>query len=72
MANSRKYTEAQKQSAKKWDAANLDRLSIALPKGQKDVVQAHAAAHGESVNGFIGRAIVETMERDAQKPTGGA
>lgn len=60
----RKYTEAVKQSNKKWDAANLDRLSIALPKGRKAVIQTHAAAQGESVNGFIGRAIDETMERD--------
>lgn len=60
----RKYTEAQKQSARKWDAANLDRLSLALPSGSKDKIKAHAQAMGESVNGFIGRAISETMERD--------
>lgn len=65
----RKYTEAQKQSAKKWDAANLDRLSIALPAGSKDKIKAHAQTMGESVNAFIGRAITETMERDA--PTRG-
>ena len=64
MADPRKYTEAQKQSAKKWDAANLDRLSIALPKGQKDIIKAHAAERGESVNAFIGRAIECQMERD--------
>ena len=60
----RKYTEAQKQSALKWDSANLDRLSLALPKGSKERIRAHAVAHNESVNGFIGRAIKETMERD--------
>lgn len=64
MPESRKYTEAQKQSARKWDAANLDRISIAVPKGQKEVIKAHAEAHSESVNGFINRAISETMERD--------
>ena len=66
MPESRKYTEAQKQSARKWDAANLDRISIAVPKGQKDVIKAHAEAHSESVNGFINRAIEETMERDRE------
>ena len=64
MPDSRKYTEAQKQSARKWDAANLDRISIAVPKGQKDTIKAHAEARGESVNGFVNRAIAETMERD--------
>ena len=70
MQGSRKYTEAQKKSAKKWDAANLDRVSIAMPKGQKDIIKAHAEARGESVNGFINRAIDETMDRDKAAPVG--
>ena len=70
MQGSRKYTEAQKKSAKKWDAANLDRVSIAMPKGQKDIIKAHAEARGESVNGFINRAIEETMDRDKAAPVG--
>ena len=64
MPESRKYTEAQKQSARKWEAANLDRLSLALPKGSKDVIKAHAEARSESVNSFIRRAISETIQRD--------
>ena len=70
MQGSRKYTEAQKKSAKKWDAANLDRVSIAMPNGQKDIIKAHAEARGESVNGFINRAIDETMDRDKAAPVG--
>lgn len=62
-----RYTEAQKQSARKWDAANLDRLSIALPKGSRETIKAHATACGESVNAFIGRAIAETMKRDKEE-----
>lgn len=64
------YTEAKKRSNRKWDAANLDRVSIAMPKGQKDAIKAHAEAQGESVNGFINRAITETMERDNATQTG--
>lgn len=41
-----------------------DRINLTVPKGQKDVIQAHAQAQGESVNAFIGRAIFEAMERD--------
>ena len=59
-----KYSEAQKQSARKWDAANLDRLSLALPKGSREVIKAHAVAQGESTNAFIKRAIDCQMERD--------
>lgn len=66
-----KYTENKKNSNRKWDASNLDRVSLALPKGRKDEIKAHAAKRGESVNGFIGRAITETIERDdAQEITG--
>lgn len=60
----RKYTEAQKKSAKKWDAANLDRLSVALPTGSKDKIKTHAQTTGESVNAFIRRAVECQMERD--------
>ena len=64
----RKYTEAQKKSAQKWDTANLDRVSVAMPKGKKDIIKAHAEAHSESVNGFINRAIDEAIERDESAP----
>ena len=60
----RKYTEARKNGNRQWDKANLDRVSIAMPKGRKDEIKAHAEARGESVNGFINRAIEETMQRD--------
>lgn len=65
MPETRKYTEAQKKSAKKWDTVNLDRLSLALPRGSKDIIKNHAQTMGESVNGFISRAITETMDRDS-------
>lgn len=60
-----KYTAARKEGNRKWDAQNLDRISIALPKGSKDKIKAHAEKRGESINGFVGRAINETMQRDA-------
>lgn len=59
-----KYTEARKEGNRKWDAANLDRLSLALPKGSRETIKAHAAAQGESTNAFIKRAIDCQMERD--------
>lgn len=71
-------SKAQQKAQNKWIAKAYDRVNLTLPKGQKEVVQAHATARSESVNGFIGRAIVETMERDgadgpqeaAGQPTG--
>ena len=47
-----------------WIAKTYDRINLTVVKGKKDSIQAHADKHGESVNGFINRAIDEAMERD--------
>ena len=61
MAN---YSEARKNANKNWDSKNLDRISVAMPKGSKDALKAHAESCGESVNAFINRAIMEVTEMD--------
>lgn len=48
----------------KWIAKTYDRINLTVAKGNKDLIQAHAASMGESVNGFINRAIAEAMEKD--------
>ena len=48
-----------------WQKDNVDRVNLTMPKGRKDEIKAHAAAQGESVNGFINRAIGHEMERDS-------
>ena len=58
-------SEARKKANQKWDAANLDRMSLAVPKGTKDAIKAHAAGAGESVNGFINRLIDGALSGDA-------
>ncbi len=62
-------SKAQQKAQNKWIAKAYDRINLTVAKGQKELIQAHAKAQGESVNGFIGRAINETMERDTE--TGG-
>ena len=52
------------ESINKYMAKVYDRINLTVPKGQKDIIKAHAEARRESVNGFINRAITETMERD--------
>lgn len=41
-----------------------DRINLTVPKGEKESIKAHADKMGESVNGFIYRAITETIKRD--------
>ena len=47
-----------------------DRINLTVKKGDKEKIQAHAEARGESANGFINRAIAETMERDNREGEG--
>jgi len=43
-----------------------DRLEIKVKKGRKAELKAHAAEQGESLNGFVNRAIAEAEQRDQQ------
>lgn len=47
-----------------WQKDNVDRVNLTMPKGQKEIIKAHATARGESVNGFINRVIAEAIERE--------
>lgn len=58
-------SKAQQKAVNKYMAANYDRVNLTMPKGRKAEIQAAAAAQGESVNGFINRAIDHEMGRDA-------
>ena len=55
------------ESIKRYEDKAYDKVLVRMPKGQKDLIQAHAEAQGESTNGFINRAISETMERDGKR-----
>lgn len=59
-----------KKYAKKY-LSNLDSITTRLHKGDKDKIKAHAESMGESLNGFINRAIAEAMERDKAGAPGG-
>ena len=52
------------KSKNDWIAKAYDRINLTLPKGQEDIIKAHAEGRGESVNGFISRAIDNQMEQD--------
>ena len=54
-------SESRKKANAKWDSTNLDRMSVALPKGKKKAIQAAAALTGESMNQYIGTAVEMRM-----------
>ena len=55
---------AQTKAKNKYNAKAYDSLRIVVKKGRKDIIKAHAESKGESLNGFVTRAIDETMKRD--------
>ena len=60
------YTKARKAANAKYEAETVERISLVLQKGEKAKIKAHAEVRGESVNGFIRRAIFDTMGREQQ------
>ncbi len=46
---------------------NYDMYQIRMPKGRKAEIKDHAENHGESVNGFINRAIDEAIVRETER-----
>ena len=60
-------SDAQKKAVRKYKESNYDRIEVSVPKGKKAELQTHAQLQGESLNGFVNRAIDETVDRDKGK-----
>lgn len=59
----RGFTEAQARAHKKYIAQFVE-TKIRMTPERRDMVRAHAASRGESLNAFINRAIDEIMARE--------
>ena len=62
-------SESQRKAVAKYNAKSYDRIELKVKKGQKDKIKAHADSKGESLNGFVNRAIDEAMQRDKENKT---
>jgi len=56
-------SKAQQKAVAKFMKANYDEMKVRLPKGRKEAIQAVADAQGESLNGFVSKAVDERIER---------
>lgn len=52
------------ESIKRYEDKAYDKVLVRMPKGRKADIKAHADSRGESVNGFINRAIDTQIECD--------
>lgn len=59
-------SEAAKKATQRY-LEKLEEIKVRVVKGKKEQIRSHAEANGESINGFINRAIDEAMERDQSK-----
>lgn len=57
-------TESQKQSRYNYAKKNLKRIPLDVQKETYEKIKAASERAGESVNGYIKKAIDERMERD--------
>lgn len=60
-------SESQRKAVAKYNAKSYDEIKVRVFKGNKDIIKAHAEGKGESLNGFVNRAIDEAMERDKKE-----
>ena len=57
-------SKKQQASVNKYIKENYDTYRLTFPKGKKEELKAHSVTTGESLNGFVNRAIDEAVERD--------
>ena len=61
---------ARTKANRKYNEKAYDRLYITVDKGKKEQIESHAKPLGESLNGFVNRAIDEAIVRDNTKGGG--
>ena len=65
----KKNSDAKIKANNKYTAAHYDRINMALPKGSRRLVEYCAKKHGESVNRYVFRVVLERnkAELEAEK-----
>ena len=57
------YSEAMLRAIKKYEEEKVERITLRVPKGKKEIIQKAAEQYGESLNTFINRAINIALEQ---------
>lgn len=59
--------KASTKAKNKYNATNYERISLNVPKGQKEIIKNHASNYDKgSINAFINRAINNQMKKDKE------
>lgn len=58
------YSEAQKEATARYNKKAYDRISVVVPKGQRQVLSDFAKKQGKSLNRFILDAVEAQMKNE--------
>ena len=67
MPEESKISKAQQKAVQKYVKNNYDRVVVTFPKGRREEIKTAATAAGESVNGYIKKAVDQRMERESNE-----
>lgn len=59
-------SKSQQKAVHKYVKNNYDRINLMVHKGQREIIRNHAEKQGETLNGFVNRAVAELMEREGE------
>ena len=51
----------QTEWSRAYNEKAYDRISITVPKGQKEAIEAHAKSNGKSINGLVNALLLADM-----------
>lgn len=64
MSDESKVSKAQQKAVAKYMTNNYDEIKVRVEKGKREIIKAAAEQAGESLNGYIKKAVDQRMERD--------
>ena len=65
MSDESKVSKAQQKAVAKYMKNNYDEIKVRVENGKREIIKTAATAAGESVNGYIKKAVDQRMEREA-------
>jgi len=60
-------TKAHLEGNKRYLTSKIDEIKVRVSKGRKAELQEYVKLRGESLNGFVNRAIEEQIKRDTEQ-----
>ncbi len=62
----KKNSDAKIRANNKYSAGHYDRINMALPKGSRKLIEYCAQKHGETVNRYVCRVVLESVRRELE------